>query len=137
MLLRTFKGFITELPPNGIFVFGSNTEGIHGAGAARTALDKFGAEYGNPVGFQGQSYAIITKDLSKGMRSIPLEEIADQVEVLIFWAERSLGYEFFVTKFGCELAGYTIEEIAGTFRGKKIPPNMIFDEELARAIEKN
>ena len=34
---------IQELAPNEIFVFGSNLQGWHGGGAARIAVDKFGA----------------------------------------------------------------------------------------------
>ena len=37
---------ITQLEPNQIFVFGSNTQGRHGKGAALTAKNKFGAVYG-------------------------------------------------------------------------------------------
>jgi hypothetical protein len=37
---------ITSLQDNQIFVFGSNTQGKHGAGAAFTARNKFGAKYG-------------------------------------------------------------------------------------------
>ena len=41
-----------DKPVNGeIFVFGSNLAGIHGRGAARTALDEYGAEWKNPIGF--------------------------------------------------------------------------------------
>ncbi len=53
---------ITHLEPNEIFVFGSNLQGYHGAGAARMALDKFGAVWGQGVGLQGQSYAIPTME---------------------------------------------------------------------------
>lgn len=45
-----------------IFVFGSNLAGVHGAGSARAALEKHGAEYGVGVGLCGNSYAIPTKD---------------------------------------------------------------------------
>jgi hypothetical protein len=42
------------LPENNVvFVFGSNTEGRHGAGAAKVAKDKFGAKYGQAKGMQG------------------------------------------------------------------------------------
>ena len=34
---------ITELKPNEVFVFGSNLGGYHGGGAARIALETFGA----------------------------------------------------------------------------------------------
>ena len=51
---------IIRLEPNEIFVFGSNLAGAHGGGAARIALDCFGAVWGQGVGLQGQSYAIPT-----------------------------------------------------------------------------
>lgn len=35
---------ITSLNDNEIFVFGSNKEGMHGGGAARTAYEDFGAD---------------------------------------------------------------------------------------------
>lgn len=39
----TYEGKIEFLEPNQIFVFGSNTQGRHGAGAALIAKQKFGA----------------------------------------------------------------------------------------------
>ena len=51
---------ISELKNNEIFVFGSNLQGAHGGGAARVALNNFGAVWGQGVGLQGQSYAIPT-----------------------------------------------------------------------------
>lgn len=53
-----------------IFVFGSNIDGRHGAGAAQTALHNHGAIRGVAMGIQGNSYAIATKDLYKGKRSV-------------------------------------------------------------------
>ena len=52
--------FITELKPNEIFVFGSNLAGMHRGGAARVAMERFGAIWGQGVGMQGQSYGIPT-----------------------------------------------------------------------------
>ena len=57
---RTTPEYITELKPGEIFVFGSNLQGMHGGGAARTAYQKFGAIMGQGVGLQGQSYGIPT-----------------------------------------------------------------------------
>ena len=48
---------IKELAPDEIFVFGSNLAGHHGGGAARVALDRFGAQWGQGEGTQGQSTA--------------------------------------------------------------------------------
>lgn len=37
---------ITELKPNEVFVFGSNLAGAHAGGAARIAMERFGAVWG-------------------------------------------------------------------------------------------
>lgn len=55
---------IQTLKENEVFVFGSNLAGIHGAGAAKLAYEKFGAIKGQGFGLQGQSFAIPTKDES-------------------------------------------------------------------------
>lgn len=65
--IKSYKGNIVPSEDT-IFVFGSNPEGRHGAGAAKTAVDSFGAIYGQGEGLQGNSYALPTKDL----RSKPL-----------------------------------------------------------------
>ena len=44
---------------NEIFVFGSNLAGRHAGGAALAALN-WGAQMGNPIGFQGRTYAVPT-----------------------------------------------------------------------------
>jgi len=107
---------IEKLEPNEIFVFGSNTEGRHGKGAALIARQKFGAIYGQAKGLQGQSYAITTKDLKKGLKSIPLDEIYKQIWNLYDFAEDNSHLTFYVTKLGSSLAGYAVEEIKGLFQ---------------------
>ena len=59
-----YTGNITP-EANTIFVFGSNPKGIHGAGAAKVAMEQFGAKYGVGEGLTGNSYALPTKDLDK------------------------------------------------------------------------
>ena len=77
-IINFYTGNI-EPEENTIFVFGSNPEGKHGAGAARVALLKFGAKYGIGEGLVGNSYAIPTKDLrvleNNGLRSISEKDI--------------------------------------------------------------
>lgn len=110
-----------------IFVFGSNTEGRHGKGAALEALQKHGAIYGKAFGLWGDSYAVITKDLSKGIRSIPLILIHAQVYALLTLAlatTKTVVYN--VTPIGCGLAGYLPEEIAPMF--KDSPANVILPQ---------
>jgi hypothetical protein len=124
---------ITTLKPNEVFVFGSNTEGRHGKGAALTAKQKFGAKQGQAEGIQGQSYAIITKDLSKGERSVSLERIHEQLSEFVGYAENNLNNKFYVTKLGSSLAGYTESEIKNLFKRindeEVIPDNVILPKE--------
>lgn len=101
---------IEQLAPNQVFVFGSNTQGRHGKGAALKAKE-FGAQYGNCMGPQGQTYAIITKELRRGWPPITLEFIEKQLEVFVLWAERHLQTEFLLLPIGTQLAGFTIEQL--------------------------
>lgn len=106
-----------------IFVFGSNLAGRHGKGAALTARQQYGAIYGQGVGFQGQSYALATKDAQ--LRTLSLAAIADNVADFLIFAFRHPELEFKVTRVGCGLAGYTDEQIAPLFR--HAPQNCLFD----------
>lgn len=99
---------ICSLKDNEIFVFGSNLEGRHGGGAARTAADKFGAIWGQGVGLQGQSYAIPT--MHGGV-----EAIKPYVDEFIAFAKQHAELTFLVTRIGCGIAGFTDKEMASLF----------------------
>lgn len=114
------------------FVFGSNLAGIHGAGAARAALEKYGAEVGNGKGFQGKSYAIPTKD--ENIKTLPLSEIAKYVSEFVKVTNENPDKKFFVTRVGCVLAGYSDREIAPMFAGSN-PENTNFAEEWQEYLE--
>lgn len=104
------------LPTNGeIFVFGSNTAGRHGAGAALVAVEKFGAIYGKGWGLQGNSFAIPTK--SHTINILPLVTIKAYVIRFKAYVEMNPDVDFFITSIGCGLAGYTNEAIAPMFQG--------------------
>lgn len=105
---RFTPDFIRELKPNEVFVFGSNLKGYHGGGAARVAMNKFGAEWGNGVGLQGQSYAIPT--MQGGV-----ETIQPYVDEFIAFAKQHMQLTFFVTRIGCGIAGFRDEDIAPLF----------------------
>ena len=96
-----------------IFVFGSNLKGIHGAGAAKEALDKHGAKLGQGVGIQGNSYAIPTKETPNSRLS--LSEIKFHVEEFLDFARANPNLLFEVTPIGCGLAGYKPHQIAPFF----------------------
>ena len=97
-----------------IFVFGSNTAGIHGAGAARAALINHGAIYGQGIGLQGNSYGIPTKD--HYIRTTCLAFIELHIQDFIEFATNNPELTFNVTRIGCGLAGYTDSQIAPMFR---------------------
>lgn len=110
---RTSAKNITELRGDEIFVFGSNESGIHGAGAAKTAL-KWGARWGQASGLQGNTYGIPT--VKKNIAGkLPLESIGRHVDTFIDFARRKQNLVFLVTEIGCGLAGWTVKDIAPLF----------------------
>jgi len=112
--MRITPDNIEFLEPNEVFVFGSNEAGIHGAGAAKTALDKFGAVLGQGFGPQGQSFAIPTKNWKVSTLSIIF--IQQYVIRFLMYADYHPELKFYVTEIGCGLAGYEPEDIAWMFR---------------------
>jgi hypothetical protein len=100
---------ITELKADEIFVFGSNLAGMHGAGAAYFAFQKFGAVMGCGVGLRGQSYAIPT--MQGGV-----ETIKPYVDEFISFAKSRPDLFFYVTRIGCGIAGFRDKDIAPLFK---------------------
>ena len=116
---------INSLLPNEVFVFGSNLAGQHGGGAARTALNKFGAIYGQGVGLQGQSYAIPT--MQGG-----IETISPYMDEFIDFAKEHSEIFFYVTRIGCGIAGFRDEEIAPLFEKALNLDNVCLPESFVR-----
>lgn len=117
-----------RLPRDSIFVFGSNLQGRHMGGAARTALRNYGAIMGVGVGLQGQSYAIPTME--------GLETIRLYVDQFIMMTDIMNYCKFYVTRIGCGIAGYSDEDIAPLFAkafGKK---NVYLPESFVKVLEK-
>ena len=135
--LNTYKGLITQLDDNSIFVFGSNTQGRHGKGAALIARQKFGAIYGQSEGLQGQSYAICTKDLTKSIHpSIPVWDIECQILLLYSFAKVMTKLRFYIAYNGqgVNLNAYTPLEMATMFGNKDIPSNIVFEDYFSKLI---
>lgn len=107
-----------------VFVFGSNLAGIHGAGAARVAVESFGAVYGAGMGLMGKCYAIPTKSMY--IQTLSIHEIAFYVRQFREFATFHRETPFFVTRVGCGLAGYMDSQIAPLFY--ESPPNCSFAE---------
>lgn len=96
-----------------IFVFGSNLAGRHGKGAALSARQCYGAQYGVGVGMTGRAYAIPTKDAR--LRTLPLAVVTTHVHDFIEYAKIHPGVNFQVTRIGCGLAGFSEKDIQPLF----------------------
>lgn len=149
---------ITQLEDNQVFVFGSNPEGRHGAGAAKLAL-KFGAKYGKGRGLSGKSYALITKNLKAGFfeketgityetdsyRSVSLEQITKNVQDLYVCANQNPTLNFLITykyevwpngSLKKSLNGYDAEDMISIFsKAGQIPKNIVFHESYQKRLE--
>ena len=126
MIERITPEHISTLQPGQIFVFGSNQYGHHAGGAARYALNHFGAEWGNGEGLQGQSYAIPTME--------GLDSTKQAVERFIAFAKDHQELTFLVTPIGCGIAGYTPREIAPFFADAKSLANNYLPESFFKVL---
>lgn len=95
--------------------------------AARLAYNRFGAIWGQGVGLQGQSYGIPT--MHGGV-----EAIKPYVDEFIAFAKQHQELKFLVTKIGCGIAGFTIEEIAPLFREAIDVENVILPEDFVEVL---
>ena len=120
--------FIKSLKPDEIFVFGSNLAGAHGGGAARIAVEDFGAIWGQGVGLQGQSYAIPT--MQGGV-----ETIKPYVDDFIEFAKQHKELFFYVTRIGCGIAGFSDEEFAPLFKDAKGLDNVALPESFVLILK--
>lgn len=116
---------ITKLEPNEIFVFGSNTAGIHGAGAAKQARLQFGAELGVGEGKTGFCYAFPTLDSNFQKRTH--DQLTASVALFFECARQHPDKRFLLTKVGCGLAGFEESYMCGLFADA--PPNVILPED--------
>lgn len=127
--MRTAPDYITELREDEIFVFGSNLAGMHGGGAARLAMQRFGAVWGQGVGLQGHSYAIPT--MQGGV-----ETIRPYVDEFTAFARRHPQLKFLVTEIGCGIAGFSVEQIAPLFAQAKELENVYLPQRFWMVLER-
>lgn len=98
---------INGLKHNEIFVFGSNKNGHHHAGAAKIAVERFEAKWGLGEGLSGQSYALPTMEGRESFKAAAIR--------FMRFAKEHQEYRFYVTAVGCGIAGYTAKEVAPWF----------------------
>lgn len=111
-MTRVTPELITNLNEGEVFVFGSNEAGIHGAGAAKTAL-QWGAIYGKGFGMQGNTFAIPSKD--HNIKTLNITKISEYINQFLLYAKLTKDKTFLVTEIGCGLAGFNPEDIAPLF----------------------
>lgn len=104
---RVTPNNIQTLEPNEVFVFGSNPQGNHAGGAARFAVEHFGAQMGVGEGIQGQSYAIPTTERL---------QMEDAIMRFCYYAHMHPEKKFLVTQVGCGIVGYAPEDVAPLFK---------------------
>lgn len=120
---------ISALKENEVFVFGSNLAGAHAGGAARLALEYFGAVWGQGVGLQGQSYAIPT--MQGGV-----DTVKPYVDEFVRFAQSRPDLKFYVTPIGCGIAGFTPKEMAPLFADSFSVENVILPKAFVDEIGK-
>ena len=110
------------------FVFGSNSQGHHNGGAARTAL-KWGAIYGQGEGLQGQTYAIPTMFAS-------VQNIVPYADRFIEFARLHPEMKFLLTEIGCGIAGFSPKDIAPLFKKSRSIENIYLPQRFWSILDK-
>ena len=129
MNTRITPNHITELKPNEIFVFGSNLQGYHGGGAARLAMNQWGAVWRQGTGLQGQTYAIPTMQGGIGT-------IRPYIDQFIKFAQNDPERTFLVTEIGCGIAGFRPADIAPLFKNAINIPNIWLPKRFWEILQK-
>lgn len=130
---------IKELAPNEIFVFGSNLNGAHSGGAALTAYENFDATWGESEGFTGRCYAIPTLD--ENLNRVSENALEESFNKFIDFVLNNQQMTFYLTKVGCGIAGWDIEDVKRIFwkvieyyapdpEWRSVPVNLIIPKEF-------
>lgn len=126
------SGRLKKLPANARFVFGSNTAGRHGAGAAKDAAKHFGAQEGIGEGETGQAYALPTVAydgagaFSENARPVSAEAFGAALERLVAHATAKSGIDYVMTDVGTGLAGLERAVIDAVWKAlSALPANLV------------
>lgn len=90
---------------------------------------KFGAKSGVGVGLTGSCYALPTKGYNLEVLLPPAIKVG--IMNMLETARSHPNKWFLVTKIGCGLVGYSVDEIARLWAGLSIPPNVILPREFS------
>ena len=115
---------VTVLKANQCFVFGSNKQGRHGAGAAHDAVAYFDAKEGVGEGFTGGCYAFPTVEKLFPYTKVTVESLNKSAKKFEKAVEENPDIEFLVTPLGLGHAGFQIQVIAEALKGLINKPNV-------------
>ena len=133
--MRVSAKHIDKLEDDEVFVFGSNTEGMHAGGAARMAMN-WGAIYGKAFGLQGKTFAIPTVDYTRSGK-MSIDEIKKYVDEFLDFTMKNKDKKFLVTEIGCGIAGFKVSEIAPLFRKALEYSNVYLPERFINYLKEN
>ncbi|MEI0592539.1 hypothetical protein R4K52_01980 [Brachyspira pilosicoli] len=133
--MRVSAKHIDKLEDDEVFVFGSNTEGMHAGGAARMAMN-WGAIYGKAFGLQGKTFAIPTIDYTRSGK-MSIDEIKKYVDEFLDFTIKNKDKKFLVTEIGCGIAGFKVSEIAPLFRKALEYSNVYLPERFINYLKDN
>lgn len=129
--LRYTEPRITQLTDSEVFVFGSNPEGRHGAGAAKMA-QRFGARMGQGEGLMGQSYGLPTKELRSNYPQFTVIRVAARISRFMKVAAQNPEKVFLMTEIGCGLSVFTPKDIGPLFAEyNPFPTNVVLPKSFA------
>jgi hypothetical protein len=130
-----------DLRDGEVFVFGSNTLGRHGRGAALYAFNHAKAKLGVGEGIEGNSYAIPTKigTYNRETRRYHLEIagidfIREKVNTFIDYVLSHDDRIYYVTLLGCGYAHYSPVQIGPLFKKLAGHPKVYLPAEFVGAI---
>jgi hypothetical protein len=106
-----------------VFVFGSNEAGRHGKGAAKFAVEHYGAKYGIGEGMEGMSYALPTKDAN--LNPVTMERLEHAICTFIDFADGNSKYRFLLTPIGTGLAGFSKRDVWALLQKYGLPDNVV------------
>lgn len=133
--MRVSAKHIDKLEDDEVFVFGSNTEGMHAGGVARMAMN-WGAIYGKAFGLQGKTFAIPTVDYTRSGK-MSIDEIKKYVDEFLDFTIKNKDKKFLVTEIGCGIAGFKVSEIAPLFRKALEYSNVYLPERFINYLKEN
>ena len=133
--MRVSAKHIDKLEDDEVFVFGSNTEGMHAGGAARMAMN-WGAIYGKAFGLQGKTFAIPTVDYTRSGK-MSVDEIKKYVDEFLDFTIKNKDKKFLVTEIGCGIAGFKVSEIAPLFIKVLEYSNVYLPERFINYLKEN